>query len=49
MEKAKSLLADHQLSINIVASKLGFNYPNHFTRFFRNAAGMSPSEFRQSL
>jgi AraC-like DNA-binding protein len=49
IEKAKSLLADPQLSINIVASRLGFNYPNHFTRFFRNAIGMSPSEFRQGL
>ena len=49
MEKAKSLLADPQLSINMVASRLGFNYPNHFTRFFRNATGVSPSEFRQSL
>lgn len=49
VEKAKSLLADSQLSINIVSFRLGFNYPNHFTRFFRNATGMSPSEFRQGL
>mgnify|MGYP003297697871 CR=1 FL=1 len=49
MEKAKSLLADPQLSINMVASRLGFNYPNHFTRFFRNTTGMSPSDFRKSL
>ncbi|MBQ5706325.1 MAG: helix-turn-helix transcriptional regulator [Bacteroidaceae bacterium] len=49
MEKAKSLLADPLLSINVVASRLGFNYPNHFTRFFRNACGVSPSEFRQNL
>jgi AraC-like DNA-binding protein len=49
MEKAKSLLADPALSINTVASRLGFNYPNHFTRFFKNAVGVSPSEFRQHL
>ena len=49
LEKAKSLLADSQLSVNEVASRLGFNYPNHFTRFFRNATGVSPSEFRQGL
>jgi AraC-like DNA-binding protein len=49
MEKAKSLLADPLLPINIVAARLGFNYPNHFTRFFRNATGISPSEFRQNL
>lgn len=49
VEKAKSLLADPQLPINIVASRLGFNYPNHFTRFFQNATGATPSEFRKSL
>lgn len=49
VEKAKSLLADQQLSVNAVASRLGFNYPNHFTRFFLNATGMTPSEFRKSL
>ena len=49
IDKAKSLLADPHLSINIVASRLGFSYPNHFTRFFRNATGISPSEFRNGL
>jgi AraC-like DNA-binding protein len=49
IDKAKSLLADSHLSINIVASRLGFSYPNHFTRFFRNATGISPSEFRNGL
>lgn len=49
VEKAKSLLADPQLPINIVASRLGFNYPNHFTRFFQNATGVTPSEFRRNL
>ena len=49
VEKAKSLLADPQLPINIVASRLGFNYPNHFSRFFQNATGVTPSEFRRNL
>ena len=49
VEKAKSLLADPLLPINIVASRLGFNYPNHFTRFFQNATGVTPSEFRRNL
>jgi AraC-like DNA-binding protein len=49
IEKAKSLLADTQLPVNEVASRLGFNYPNHFTRFFRNVTNISPSEFRRDL
>ena len=48
-EKAKSLLADPLMPVNNVASRLGFNYPNHFTRFFRNMTGMSPSEFRKQF
>lgn len=47
IDKAKSLLANHSLSINDIASQLGFSYPNHFTRLFRNKTGMSPSEFRK--
>ena len=49
IEKAKSLLANPQLPINIVAAQLGFSYPNHFTRFFKNSEGISPSDFRQRL
>ncbi len=49
IEKAKSLIADSRLSINEVAELLGFNYPNHFTRFFRNKTGISPMEFRKNI
>lgn len=49
IEKAKSLLANHSISINDIASQLGFAYSNHFTRFFRNKTGMTPSEFRHKI
>ena len=49
IEKAKSLLADHSQSINDIAAQLGFGYANHFTRFFHNKTGVSPSEFRVQL
>jgi len=49
IEKAKSLLANQSLSINDIASMLGFGYANHFTRFFRNKVGLSPTKFRQQL
>lgn len=49
IEKAKSLLADLALSINDIASLLGFSYPNHFARLFRQKTGLTPSEFRKQI
>lgn len=48
-EKAKSLLAGSSASIDQVAEMLGFSYPNHFTRLFKNQTGLTPSEFRKGL
>lgn len=49
LERAKSLLADSSLSINDIAQQLGFVYPNHFARLFRQKAGVSPTAFRKQL
>lgn len=49
IDKAKSLLCDKSKSINDIASQLGFSYANHFTRFFRNKTGLTPTEFRTKI
>lgn len=49
LEKGKSLLAREDLTINEVAFLLGFDYPNHFTRFFRSKTGLTPTQFRKQL
>lgn len=49
IKKAILLLVDAGLPVNEVAAQLGFNYPNHFTRFFKQATGKSPSEYKRSL
>ncbi|MBO5157560.1 MAG: helix-turn-helix transcriptional regulator [Prevotella sp.] len=49
LERAKSLLADSSLSINDIAQQLGFVYPNHFARLFRQKTGVSPTAFRKQL
>ena len=49
IEKARMLLADPSLSINDIATRLGFSYANHFTRFFRNKEGVSPTELRNRM
>lgn len=46
LEKSKSLLAREDMTVNDVAFSLGFEYPNHFTRFFRSKTGVTPTSFR---
>ena len=35
-----------ELTLNQVAYKLGFQYPQHFTRLFKKEVGMTSSEYR---
>lgn len=48
MRKAKQLLSDDSLNITQVSMRLGFEYPQHFVRFFKTHAGCTPSEFRRA-
>lgn len=43
---AKELIHDSDKSISEVAYELGFKYPQHFTRMFKKAVGLSPNEYR---
>ena len=45
--QAKNLLIGGH-GVSQVADKLGFEYPNHFTRLFKQATGMTPSQFLSS-
>lgn len=44
MQRAKELLASG-MSVTETADQLGFDYPQHFTRQFKNHFGFTPSEF----
>jgi AraC family transcriptional regulator, transcriptional activator of pobA len=46
MEIAKEKVLDTTKSISEVAFDLGFKYPQHFTRLFKQKVGLSPNEFR---
>lgn len=43
---AKSLLDDNALSVTQVSDRLGFEYPQHFMRFFKKWTGMTPTAYR---
>jgi len=43
---AKSRLKNTDLSVKEVAFQLHYQYPNHFSSFFKKKTGMSPGDFR---
>jgi AraC-like DNA-binding protein len=48
LEEAKKLLADRQLTISGVASRLTYDKSN-FTKFFKQYEGKTPTAYRQEL
>jgi AraC-like DNA-binding protein len=46
MQHAKMLIQDEKLNINIVAGKVGYKNPNHFSSAFKKQFGMAPSLIR---
>ena len=46
---AKDALAMPEKSITEVAYSLGFQYSQHFNRFFKRGTGMTPTEWRKAL
>jgi AraC-like DNA-binding protein len=46
MEQAMDAVLNQSANVGDIGSQLGFAEPAHFTRFFRNHAGVSPREFR---
>lgn len=46
IEVAKNKVFEGDKTVNEIAYELGFKYPQHFTRLFKQKVGMSPVEFR---
>lgn len=49
IDMAKEKIFDTSKSISEVAYELGFKYPSHFTRFFKQQVGSTPNNYRTSL
>lgn len=48
LSAAKQLLNDESLSIKAVSQQLGFEYSQHFVRFFKAKTGQTPSDYRKT-
>jgi AraC family transcriptional activator of pobA len=46
IDVAKERIFDQSKSVSQIAYELGFKYPQHFTRFFKQRVGQSPNEYR---
>jgi AraC-like DNA-binding protein len=49
MDVAKERMFDTTKSVSEVAYGLGFKYPQHFSRVFKQYVGVTPQEYRSSL
>ncbi len=49
IDTSKEKILDASKLVSEVAYELGFKYPSHFTRFFKQHVGHSPNEYRNSL
>ncbi|WP_285655619.1 AraC family transcriptional regulator [Allomuricauda sp. NBRC 101325] len=47
IDHAKRMVLDFNRPISDIAYELGFKYPQHFTRLFKQQVGQTPREFRQ--
>lgn len=46
IDLAKNKTFDGNKTVNEIAYELGFKYPQHFTRLFKNVTGNTPNEYR---
>ena len=46
IDVAKEKIFDQSKSVSEIAYELGFKYPQHFTRLFKQRVGQSPNEYR---
>lgn len=47
IDQAKSKLLSTNQSVSEIAYELGFDYPQHFAKVFKNKTGISPSAYRK--
>jgi AraC family transcriptional regulator len=48
LERARRLLAETELAISEVASRVGYQSQSHFTKVFKSTTGVAPRAYRES-
>lgn len=48
IDLAKDKILDQNKTVNQIAIELGFKYPQHFTRLFKQKVGLTPKEYKIS-
>jgi len=49
IKRAEELLHDDEYNISEVAYKVGFNNPRYFSKYFQEAYGVTPSQYKKQL
>jgi two-component system, response regulator YesN len=49
INEAKLLIAEKRLSLKEICYEVGYKDPNYFSRVFKKATGLTPSEYRQQI
>ena len=49
IDEAKRRLTETNQDVAVIAYSLGFDYPAHFTRFFKKVTGLTPTEYRTKV
>jgi AraC-like DNA-binding protein len=47
LQQAKDMLISTNIPVNQIGYQLGFEYPAHFSKFFKNKVGMTPTKYRK--
>ncbi|SFF13249.1 helix-turn-helix domain-containing protein [Spirosoma endophyticum] len=48
IELAKERIFDTRKTVSEIAYELGFKYPQHFSRLFKQKVGVTPNEYRMA-
>jgi AraC family transcriptional regulator, transcriptional activator of pobA len=47
IEMVKEKIFEYGKTVNEIANELGFKYPQHFSRLFKQRVGYTPNEYRR--